>query len=111
VQLTHHDALHALESPDGRFVYFASGDGWLWRVRTDGTEEQQVQDMPQLGSEGEAWSPFGSGIYFFHYVKDQPVIEFFDIGTKKTRPIFTLQKYPPVWMGGLPVSPDGRWLL
>jgi len=111
VQLTQHDATHPLESPDGRFVYFASGDGWLWRVRTDGTEEQQVQDMPQLGSEGEAWSPFGSGIYFFHYVKDLPVIEFFDTSTKKTRLVFTLEKYPPVWMGGLPVSPDGRWLL
>jgi len=27
------------------------------------------------------------------------------------RPIFTLEKSTPIWIGGMPVSKDGKWLL
>lgn len=111
VQVTKHEASCPQESPDGRYVYFSRGL-WLWRVGTDGTGEQQVQGVPQLGSLGEAWSPFGSGIYFLRDNNGKAEIDFFDLSTQNMRRVFVLEKSPAVgWMGGLPVSSDGRWLL
>jgi Tol biopolymer transport system component len=111
VQVAKHGAAHALESPDGRYVYFSRARR-LWRVGIDGTGEQQVQGMPQLGNFGEAWSPFGSGIYFLRYNNGKEEIDFFDLNTQNVRRVFVTEKPPAVrWMGGLPVSNDGKWLL
>jgi hypothetical protein len=103
--------LFPLESPDGRYVYFSRGRQ-LRRVNTDGTEEQQVQGMPQLCVAREAWSLFGSGIYFLACPNNYRELDFFDLNTKKTRRVFLPEKPPASnWMGGLPVSSDGKWLL
>ena len=113
VQIAGHRALFPLESPDGQYVYF-SRDWLLWRVRTDGTEENQVDGMTRLAGRGEAWRPFGSGIYYLTYAdnNDKEEIDYFDLTTKKVRPVFVPEKPLGMgWMGGLPVSPDGKWLL
>jgi hypothetical protein len=39
------------------------------------------------------------------------VINLFDRQTRKVRPIFTLEKTTPVWIGGMPVSNDGKFML
>jgi hypothetical protein len=39
------------------------------------------------------------------------VLDFFDLNTRSVRTIHVLDGPPPGWMGGIPVSPDGRWLL
>jgi hypothetical protein len=36
---------------------------------------------------------------------------FSDLQTKQARPIFALEKPSPGWIGGMPVSDDGNWLL
>jgi Tol biopolymer transport system component/DNA-binding winged helix-turn-helix (wHTH) protein len=111
VQITQGAATSPVESPDGRYVYF-SRDWWLWRVGTDGIGEQQVEGMPRLTLSGEAWSPFGSGIHFLGYIDHKPAVAFFDLNTKTVRPIYMLEKpLGDEWMGGLPVSSDGKWLL
>jgi Tol biopolymer transport system component len=112
VQVTQHEALNPLESPDGRYVYFCR-DWELWRVGTDGIGEQKIEGMPWLRWP-EAWRPFGSGIYFLRYDvnKRKSEIDFFDLNAQKVRRVFGLEKSPPTeWMGGLPVSSDGKWLL
>jgi Tol biopolymer transport system component/DNA-binding winged helix-turn-helix (wHTH) protein len=109
--LTGHSSRFPVESPDGRYVYF-SRDLRLWRVGTDGAGEQQIQGMPGLASVGVV-TPFGSGIYFLTYVNGKAEIDFFDLNTKQARRIFVPEK--PLgtwaWIGGLPVSSDGKWLL
>jgi serine/threonine protein kinase/Tol biopolymer transport system component len=107
MQVAKHRGYMPFESPDGKYVYF-SHDSQLWQVAIDGTGEQQVSGMAQLGS-NDAWSPSGSGIYFVGFHANG--IDFFDLNSKKVRRILVLEKPPPGWMGGLPVSPDGRWLL
>jgi Tol biopolymer transport system component len=112
VQVTQHEALNPLESPDGRYVYFCR-DWELWRVGTDGTGERQIKGVPWL-KWPEAWSPFGSGIYFLRYDLNthKSEIDFFDLETRNVRLVFALEKSPPQeWMGGLPVSSDGKWML
>jgi Tol biopolymer transport system component/DNA-binding winged helix-turn-helix (wHTH) protein len=110
VQLSEHTASWPLESPDGEYVYF-SRDGWIWRVKPDGTEEQQIEGMPQVPGVDDAWYPFGSGIYFLAYANGKAEFDFFDLDTKKIRTAFVLDKGPPEYMGGISVSRDGRWLL
>lgn len=111
VQITQGAATSPVESPDGKYVYF-SRDWRLWRVGTDGIGEQQVEGMPRLTLSGEAWNPFGSGIYFLGYIDHKPAVGFFDLNTKTVRPIYMLEKpLGDEWMGGLPVSSDGKWLL
>jgi Tol biopolymer transport system component/DNA-binding winged helix-turn-helix (wHTH) protein len=111
VRVSQDNAFSPLESPDGRYVYF-SRDLRLWRVGIDGTGEQQVQRMPQLGNLGEAWSPFRSGIYFLRENNGKAEIDFFDLSTHTVRRVFVLEKSLILdWMGGLPVSNDGKWLL
>ena len=97
------------ESPDGQYVYF-SRNWWLWRVRTDGTDERQVEGMPRLRGL-EAWTPFGECIYFLGYADGKSAINFFDLRTKEVRAVYYLEKPAPIWLGGLPISNDGRWLL
>ncbi|HVO61088.1 MAG TPA: winged helix-turn-helix domain-containing protein [Terriglobales bacterium] len=108
VQLAQHPATFPLESPDARHVYFVRY-GQLWSVNTDGSDAHQIAVLPEF--DRDAWVPFGPGIYFFHYLNDKPEIDFLDLSTKKVRPVFFPEKVGADWMGGLSVSPDGRWLL
>ena len=111
VQIAKHPAGFYVESPDGRYVYFAR-NGSLWRVNTDGTKEQEVQGMPQLGGQSDRWTPFGSGIYFVTGESDKAEIDFMDLDTRRVTRVYVMDK-PPArgWMGGMSVSRDGRWLL
>jgi len=46
------------------------------------------------------------------YANNKNEIDYFDLNTKAARTIFVMDKWAPDdWIGGLPVSPDGRWLL
>ena len=38
-------------------------------------------------------------------------IDFFDLNKQTLRRILVLEKSLPRWVGGLPVSNDGKWLL
>jgi Tol biopolymer transport system component/DNA-binding winged helix-turn-helix (wHTH) protein len=108
-QVAQHAGYMPLESPDGRYVYF-SHDGQLWQVKVDGTGEQQIQGIPPVRIDG--WNPFGPGIYFMTYANNKTEIDYFDLNTKAARTIFIMDKWAPDdWIGGLPVSPDGKWML
>ena len=56
-------------------------------------------------------SPFGSGIYFLQYTNNKPEIDFFDLSAQKIRRVFVPEKPVYPWIGGLPVSSDGKWML
>ena len=109
LQLTKDTSSWPVESPDGQYVYF-SRDNWIWRVRTDGTQEQQVQGMPRMAYWSE-FTPFGGGLYFLAKVDEKYEIYYFDLNTKQVRPIHVMDKPAPNFMGQLSVSSDGRWLL
>ena len=109
VQLSQNSAVYPIESPDGRYVYFLRNKR-LWRVNTDGSGEQVAKGMPELSYIGDEWFPFGSGIYFMSHSGAKTAIEFFDLKTEKVRRVYELEKPAPGWIGGMPVSSDGRWL-
>ena len=108
VQIAGAEAEMPTESGDGRYVYFVR-QRHLWRVGTDGSGEQQIAEMPPVRF--DAWTPVGTGIYFIS-AESEREIRFFDLNTKSTRVIYVMEKSPPWgWVGGLPVSSDGKWLL
>jgi Tol biopolymer transport system component len=110
IQLAQNPGFYPIESPDGQDVYFFRNKG-LWRVKTDGSGEQAVKGMPELNSWGDKWFPFGSGIYFMNHSGGRDAIEFFDLTTEKVRRVYELEKPAPRWIGGMPVSTDGKWML
>jgi Tol biopolymer transport system component/DNA-binding winged helix-turn-helix (wHTH) protein len=114
VQLTKTASIMPIESPDGQYVYFVrftEGQFRLWRIRPDGSGESMVNAMPPLSSDGYEWWPFKSGIYFYAYKDGNAEIDLLDLPTSRVRRISTLDKPPAPWMGGLSVSPDGKWFL
>jgi Tol biopolymer transport system component len=114
VQLTKTASSMPIESPDGQYVYFARFTEEkirLWRIRPDGSGESMVKAMPPLNSDGFEWWPFESSIYFYAYKSGKAEIDFLDLGTSRIHRIYTLDKPPAPWAGGLSVSPDRRWLL
>ena len=99
-----------IESPDGKYIYFFRGVR-LWRLGKDGSAEQEVSGMPQLNPLGDESFPFGSGIYFMSHSSGNTYIDFFDLPTNAVRRILKLEKPPATWIGSMPVSSDGKWML
>ena len=110
VQLAPNPAIYPLESPDGRYVYFFRNKG-VWRVNTDGSGQQALKGMPELSFWGDQWFPFRSGVYFMSHSGGKTAIEFFDLKTANVHRVYESEKPAPGWIGGMPVSSDGRWLL
>ena len=110
VQLASAPAATPLASPDGQYVYFFRKKK-LWRMMADGSWPEEVQGMPELSFQGTEWFPSKAGIYFMSHENGKATIELYDTRTQKIRPIFSLEKSPPYWIGAMPVSPDGKWML
>lgn len=110
VQLAGRGAFFPLESPDGQHVFFVRNRK-LWWVNIDGSAEQQIIGMPDLNSMGDEWYPHRSGIYYLGHEEERETINRFDLSTKVTQAIFKLRNPTPTWIGGIPVSPDGSYLL
>ena len=102
------------ESPDGQYVYFVRTTAdkvRLWRIRPDGSDEKMIDAIPPLRTNGYEWWPFGTGIYFYTYPNGKPEVDFLDLLTSRIRRIYTPDKPPAPWLGGLSVSPDRNWLV
>ncbi len=108
IQVTKNGGFSALESPDGKFLYYAKENGptSLWKVPVVGGEEVQVLDSLYF------WSNFQvvhEGIYYV----PRPVspseyrIEFYRFADGKTQAVATVDKDP----FGITVSPDRRAML
>ena len=102
----------ALESPDGKFVYYTALKApGIWRVAGEGGEEAPVLDHPKLGY-WDCWGVVNEGIYYINLeVKQHPVIEFFSFATGRVRQIATMEKEAVYGAPGFAISPDGRWIL
>jgi Tol biopolymer transport system component len=102
VQVTNGGGFAAIESPDGRYLYYSQtrNFGPLLRMPLGGGPVEEV--VPDIRGLFFAMTP--SGIYY----KTQDAIWFWDAASQRTRKVLR----PPKGMGvGLDVSPDGLTLL
>lgn len=110
IQIAGRGAYFPLESPDANYVYFVRNKQ-LWQVKPDGSAEQLLVGMPELNFMGDEWFPSGSGIYFMSHEGSKTVIKLFDRESRQIQPVFMMDKFAPTWIGGMPVSSDGKYLL
>ena len=110
VQVTKNGGVFAVESADGRFLYYSKFDvPGIWKMPLQGGEETRVLDQP-AGDDWYNWALGRNGIYFIRRVNTQPhaTVQFFEFATQKIIPIWTLEKPDGP---GLAVSADGRSIL
>jgi len=109
VQITKQGGGYAVESPDGRFVYYlrAVGDqantAELWRVPVEGGEEIRIVESVCNANFAVA----ERGIYFFSRWENPP-LRCFNFATRKVE---TVTQVEGTVAYGMSMSPDGRWLL
>lgn len=110
VQVTKNSGVGAIESPDGRFIYYTKYEqGGLWRMPSSGGPETRVLDE----LEGYCWPDWAlsdKGIYFLQQtnVVAATMLNFFDFSTNKVVRIASFDK-PVGW--GISLSPDGKSLI
>jgi Tol biopolymer transport system component/DNA-binding winged helix-turn-helix (wHTH) protein len=109
VRVTTNGGVYAIESEDGRFLYYAKYTGCgIWKRTLETGEESSP---PINVCNWFEWALARDGIYFlnpdFH---PNGRIEFFDFAHGQSTPVFALEK-PASQFGGLALSPDGKSLL
>jgi hypothetical protein len=91
VRLTKNGGIYAIESDDGRFLYYSKfTQPGIWKMPLNGGEEILVLDQP-AGLHWYNWALTRNGI---HFLTEDPLngkIKFFDFATGKTISIFVLE--------------------
>jgi Tol biopolymer transport system component len=112
VQVTQHGGVAPLESPDGKWLYFARSGSIptsLWKMPVAGGAETQV--LEGLGYAAN-YDVTPGGIYYTGIEngnQDLASVRFFGFATGATREILALRKKP--WSIGISVHPGGKQLL
>jgi Tol biopolymer transport system component/DNA-binding winged helix-turn-helix (wHTH) protein len=116
IQVTKQGGFRALESEDGKYVYYAKGTAvpGIWRVPVNGgLEEEVVRDLP-LGLNGH-WTLYKNKIYYVVSLADinakSMALHSFDLTTGKSKKIAEIDFPPAFGSPGMTVSPDGKQLL
>jgi Tol biopolymer transport system component/DNA-binding winged helix-turn-helix (wHTH) protein len=105
-KLTNNGGISPVESPDGRFLYYSKYErGGIWRMPVEGGDETEV--LPEVdGDSWPNWAITSDGIYFLKFNKFPRVtIQFFEFATRKSIPIWTLEREPG-W--GLSISRESK---
>lgn len=103
-------ATYPVESPDGTQLLFVRG--WrLWRCRPDGSAVEMVKTVPKLKLLGDKWVPYGNGIYYLADEGGRTHLKFVDMASGAVRQVTVLPGAPPLWMGQMSISSDGKWLV
>ncbi len=116
VQVTKQGGHMALESPDGKTLYYAKNCDvpGLWKVPVEGGVESPAFEQLPAGQCG-SWGMTAEGIY--SYNETTKAIEFFHFATHRITQIAKVEIFTPggktgiLVSSGLAMSPDGRWIL
>jgi Tol biopolymer transport system component/DNA-binding winged helix-turn-helix (wHTH) protein len=94
VKLTRNGGISAVESTDGRFLYYCKYEqGGIWRMPVEGGNETEV--LPEIDGGGwPNWAISSKGIYFLIDQFPRVTIQFFEFATHKTMPVWILEREP-----------------
>jgi len=120
VLLTRGGSYDSLESPDGKYLYFAAPLlAGIRRIRLaprqpDGTPVNQAEEviretLPVSGH--RFWTLGHGGIFFVDAQKMPALLKYVSLETRKVTVLATLPKPPAKFTKGLSISPDGRFAL
>ena len=106
VQVTQHGGHAALESLDGKFVYYAKNadaEPEIWRVPVSGGEEKPLP-LVRPGT-WASWQMVEGGILFVGpSLGHQAVLSFYDLAKDRTSTLAVLER-TPFWLGA---TRDGK---
>jgi Tol biopolymer transport system component/DNA-binding winged helix-turn-helix (wHTH) protein len=108
VQITRNGGVFAVESADGRFLYYSKFEvPGIWKVPLSGGVEERVLDRAGW-CEWYNWALGRSGVYFLQDRGKGRDLNFFEFATGKTTTISMSDKYPGI---GLAWAADGKTIL
>jgi Tol biopolymer transport system component/DNA-binding winged helix-turn-helix (wHTH) protein len=109
-QVTRNGGYAALESSDGKTLYYSKFEGGgLWSL-SEG-QEQHLTDAPHLGDWGQ-FSITNDGIYLIDsWTKAGHTLVYYDLRTRHTSPVLVLKESPKHWSSNLTSTRDGRIVL
>jgi Tol biopolymer transport system component/DNA-binding winged helix-turn-helix (wHTH) protein len=113
VQVTKHGGYEALESLDGKYLYYTKArlTPGIWRAPVEDGEGKMILDYHRAGNK-PYWTVAADGIYFATDEDPRhPVIEFFRFATGEVTRIYVMEKPIAGGTRGITVAPDGRSLL
>ncbi len=121
VQVTRQGGFAALESTDGKWLYFtkAVGENTIWRAPgPKASENSNVDGQMLIGPpyhiSNDGWTVTSKEIFFLDRAADwrSATIRAYNLETRRVRPVASLGNVRPEReMTNLSVSPDSRWLL
>jgi Tol biopolymer transport system component/DNA-binding winged helix-turn-helix (wHTH) protein len=108
-QVTQHGGFSAVESYDGRYLYYVKFfSPGIWRMPLEGGEEQRITDQPDAWF-WAYWDVTDTGLYFFDVAAvPKPEIKFYDFHTHKITPVLQTAGQARYWTPGISASRDGR---
>ena len=112
LQLTKRGGFNAMESQDGRTVYYSKFDeAGIWSVPSQGgTESMVIAGKPQVRYWGH-WAITRTGLYLLSAETERrPRIEFYDFATRRISPILTFEKRAYDGQPSLSATADGKTL-
>jgi len=110
VRVTQDWGVEAIESPDGKFVYYAKVDqAGIWRQPVGGGREQLVVDHGEVAF----WDMYAHGLCLLNNDSHPPRVECLDFASHALSTVVTLPDDHRIWRTGpsFAVSPDGQWVL
>jgi Tol biopolymer transport system component/DNA-binding winged helix-turn-helix (wHTH) protein len=109
-QVTRNGGYAALESFDGKTLYYSKFEGGgIWSLNNG--FERHLTDAPHLGD----WGQFAitkDGLYLIDsWTEAGPTLVYYDLRTQHTSPVLVLKESPKHWSSNLTSTRDGRIVL
>jgi eukaryotic-like serine/threonine-protein kinase len=113
IQVTRDGGFAPIESPDGKFLYYVKSlaNTNLWRIPVEGGQATKILDGL---SNYLNLAIVDSGVFFVpaRATAAGPSLQFLSFATNKIGPVANFEKPLDIEaLGGVAVSPDGRWIL
>ena len=113
IQITRQGAFESFVAPDGKTIIYtkASDKAGLWTIGIDGSEEKPIPELAEVGA-WRSWTIAGNAICYTAFNAQPPFkIRCFDLETRQTKEIGTVEKSPLAHYSNLSVSADGNRIL
>lgn len=114
VQMTKGGGFNPMESPDGKYLYFAKGvfKRGLWRRPLGEPDKSKEEDVLESLQHWGWWTLGPNGIFFLEREANLPSakvhLKFLDLASRKITDLRTLENPVFAWNGTIALSPDGR---